>query len=147
VGFSLWEHIIDAGGVDAARRVMSEDDDFSFIRNHLTPELAEKMQLFRYRSDERGAVKVVEPDIGALHDALLAPKYNFGAPAVSAMAVTVDGTLELVHDHEVDGRGLDVERARRVLEYLGRVWRRPVRLHTVDASGKDMELAAAPSAE
>ena len=59
------------------------------------------------------------------------------------MTVMVDGTLELEHDHEVDGRGLDVDRARRVLEYLERVWRRPVRLHTVDADGRDVELAAA----
>jgi stage V sporulation protein R len=140
VGFSLWEHIIDESGVDAARRVMREDDDFSFIRNHLTPELAEEMHLFRYRRDERGAVKVVEPDMEALHDAILAPKYNFGAPAVAVMAVKVDGTLELVHDHGIDGRGLDAERAARVLEYLQRVWRRPVRLRTVDGGGKELEL-------
>ncbi|MFO1377041.1 MAG: SpoVR family protein [Steroidobacteraceae bacterium] len=147
VGFSLWEHIIDKGGVDAARGILREDDDFSFIRNHLTPELAEELQLFRYRRDERGSVKVVERDIGALHDAILVPKYNFGAPAVAAMSVKVDGTLELVHDHAVDGRGLDAERGTRVLEYLQRVWRRPVKLHTVDGDGRELELTAVPGGE
>jgi len=52
----------------------------------------------------------------------------------------VDGTLELVHDHTVDGRGLDLERSRRVLEYVHKVWRRPVILHTVDQQGSGLEL-------
>jgi stage V sporulation protein R len=85
-------------------------------------------------------VQVADTDIAALREAILAPKYNFGAPTVAAAAVRVDGTLELLHDHKTDGRGLDSERAHRVLEYLQRVWRRPVRLHTVNESGGDLEL-------
>jgi stage V sporulation protein R len=141
VGFSLWEHIIESDGIEAARRCMREDDDFSFIRNHLTAERAEELQLFRYRSEASGTIKVVEPDIEALHEAILAPKYNFGAPTVMATAVRTDGTLELTHDHKTDGRGLDAERSAHVLEYLQRVWRRPVKLHTVDAGGRDLELS------
>ena len=146
VGFSLWEHIIEQQGVDAARRIMREDDDFSFIRNHLTAELAARLRLFRYQAGPGGSVRVVDGDVGALHEALLAPKYNFGAPTVTATAVGSDGTLELRHDDRVDGRGLDRERASRVLEYLQRVWRRPVRLHTVDESGRALELACSGAA-
>ena len=43
-----------------------------------------------------------------------------------------DGTLVLAHDHTSDGRGLDAARAR-VLEYVQRVWRRPVMLQTIDS--------------
>ena len=39
-------------------------------------------------------------------------------------------------------RGLDLDRATRVLEYLHRVWRRPVILHTADAHGAAHELTA-----
>jgi stage V sporulation protein R len=83
---------------------------------------------------------VTEADSIALHEAILTPKYNFGAPAVAVSAVRVDGTLELTHDHRSDGRGLDSERARHVLEYLQRVWRRPVMLRTIDTSGTELEL-------
>jgi stage V sporulation protein R len=48
----------------------------------------------------------------------------------------------LSHDHASDGRGLDAQRARKVLEYVSRVWRRPVRLETINASGDPVELAA-----
>ncbi|MEJ0007177.1 MAG: hypothetical protein WDM77_12635 [Steroidobacteraceae bacterium] len=30
LGFSLWEKIIEKQGLDAARRIMQEDDDFGF---------------------------------------------------------------------------------------------------------------------
>jgi stage V sporulation protein R len=140
LGFSMWEKVVEQDGLEAARRIMREDDDFSFVRNRLTPELAEQLGLFRFEAESNGAIAVVERDLPKLHDALLAPKYNFGAPRVSALHVHVDGTLELQHDHATDGRGLDLERARRVLEYVHRVWRRPVKLHTVGASGQPIEL-------
>jgi stage V sporulation protein R len=51
-----------------------------------------------------------------------------------------DGTLELEHEHRTDGRGLDIERARKVLEYLHRLWRRPIVLDTVNAEGKPQQI-------
>jgi len=142
LGFSLWEEIVKRDGLEAARRILREDDDFSFIRNHLTVDMAEKLQLFRYKAEANGSVQVSERDVDGLREALLAPKYNFGAPCVAATHIRVDGTLDLLHDHKVDGRGLDVKRGKKVLEYLHRVWRRPVIMHTVDEQGATIELAA-----
>jgi stage V sporulation protein R len=88
---------------------------------------------------------VQEADLPALHEALLHPKYGFGAPTVSASRVHIDGKLELVHDHSTDGRGLDPERARRVLEYIARVWRRPVTINTVDNDNRAVEISVQPS--
>ena len=121
---------------------MQEDDDFSFVRNYLTEELAEELHLFEYAAMPSGDIRVERGDIDSLREKLLAPKFNFGAPSVHVTHVHVDGTLELTHDHEVDGRGLDLERARKVLQYLHRVWRRPVVLHTVDERGRPKELTA-----
>jgi stage V sporulation protein R len=141
LGFTLWEKIVERDGLEAARRIMQQDDDFSFVRNQLTVEVAEELGLFRYRAESNGSVKVIEPDLDALHEALLAPKYNFGAPSVAARHVRVDGTLELEHDHQTDGRGLDVDRGRKVIEYIHRLWRRPVIMHTVDEDGEPVELS------
>lgn len=141
LGFSIWERIVEAEGLEAAFAIRAEDDDFAFIRNHLTFELAAELELFRYRAGA-GKVRVLEEDLNALREAILAPRYNFGAPTVLVESVRPDGTLELVHDHAVDGRGLDLERSRKVLEYLHRVWRRPVCLNTVDADGRTLEISA-----
>jgi stage V sporulation protein R len=121
---------------------MEQDDDFGFIRNHLTRDLAEELNLFRYSARADGQVKVLETDLTALHESVLAPKYNFGAPSVSAHHIRNDGTLELTHDNSVDGRGLDLERSRRVLDYVQRVWRRPIVLTTVNQAGSTLELTA-----
>ncbi|HEX2492986.1 MAG TPA: SpoVR family protein, partial [Steroidobacter sp.] len=144
LGFSIWEDIVAQHGLEQARKIMCEDDDFGFVRNHLTFELATELKLFRYKGPANGALTVQEMDLSALHDALLAPKYGFGAPAVNAARVHVDGKLQLAHDHVTDGRGLDPERARKVLEYIVRVWRRPVALTTVDNEGRTVEIAVSP---
>jgi stage V sporulation protein R len=142
LGFTLWEDIVKKSGVDTARRVMREDDDFSFVRNYLTREIAEEMGLFRYQRQQNGPIKVVAADIDELHESLLSGKYNFGAPRVAVSEVRNDGTLVLQHDTQLDGRGLDAERALKVLEYIKRVWRRPIILQTVDGSAKSVEFSS-----
>jgi stage V sporulation protein R len=143
LGFSIWESIVAEHGIERAFKIRVEDDDFSFVRNYLTAELAEELKLFRYERSSDGGVKVLEPDIDALREAVLAPKYNFGVPTVLAKHVAHDGTLTLVHEHETDGRGLDLDRAERVLDYLHKVWRRPIRLETVDSAGQPRTLSRA----
>ena len=142
LGFSMWEKIVEAEGIEAARNIMQQDDDFGFIRNHLTRDLADELGLFRFNARGDGQVKVLEHELTGLHEALLSSKYNFGAPIVSATHVRSDGTLELTHDASIDGRGLDLERSRRVLDYVQRVWRRPIVLTTVNQAGSTLELTA-----
>ncbi len=135
LGFAMWDRLVEAHGLEKAFRIRTEEDDFSFIRNWLSADMAEELKLFRYQASTDGSVRVLDADLAELHEAILAPRYNFGAPAVSVSHVRPDGTLELSHDHELDGRGLDVTRAERVLGYISRVWRRPVELLTADAQG------------
>ena len=142
LGFTLWEQIVKDAGLDCARAIMKQDDDFSFIRNYLTRELAADMGLFRYRKQDNGQAKVLEENIDALHESLLLDKYNFGAPRVVVSELKTDGTLVLQHQSGIDGRGMDVERSRRVLDYVQRVWRRPVQLVTVDAASQSLRLSA-----
>jgi stage V sporulation protein R len=140
LGFSIWESIVAEHGLARAFEIRAEDDDFGFIRNHLSRDLAEELELFRYERRADDSVRVLDHDIHALHETLLAPKYNFGAPAVLAKQVTHDGALTLFHEHATDGRGLDLTRAGRVLDYLHEVWRRPIVLETVDAAGQPTVL-------
>jgi stage V sporulation protein R len=142
LGFTLWEEIVKKSGLEAARQIMCEDDDFSFLRNHLTREIATEMGLFRYQRQQNGPIKVVAAELEELHENLMLDKYNFGAPRVAVTEVRTDSTMVLEHDHKLDGRGLDAERARKVLEYIKRVWRRPVLLKTVDAAARSVEYSS-----
>jgi stage V sporulation protein R len=142
LGFTLWERIVEAQGLAHARQVMREEDDFGFIRNHLDRDLAEELDLFVYEVRQGDEIRVASRDLEEVREAILAPKFNFGAPRVAAAELKSDGALVLAHEHQSDGRGLDAARAKKVLEYTRRVWRRPVRLQTVNERGEPVELAA-----
>ena len=142
LGFTLWEQIVEQRGMDEARRICREEDDFGFVRNYLDRELAEKLDLFAYEAKSDGEIRVVTRDLNAIREAILAPKFNYGAPRIAASEMRQDGTLVLTHDHASDGRGLDAARGNRVIQYVRRVWRRPVRLNTVDSRGEPHELSA-----
>jgi stage V sporulation protein R len=142
LGFSMWEDIIEKEGIEAARRICSEEDDFGFVRNYLSEELIDKLELFIYETRDDGGIRIADRDVHAVREAILAPKFNYGAPRIAATRLNLDGSLELVHDHTSDGRGLDVRRAERVLEYIARVWRRPVTLQTVGESGNTRILSS-----
>lgn len=135
LGFAIWEKIIAEQGLEAARRIRNEEDDFGFIRKYLDAELAEQLELFAYEAHGDGGLRIADQGIHAVREAILAPRYNYGAPRIAATHIEVDGTLALWHDHRSDGRGLDLNQAERVLEYIARVWRRPVSVQTVGLSG------------
>jgi stage V sporulation protein R len=102
--------------------------------------------LLLLESDADGEVRVARGDISQLREAILGPRFNYGAPRVAVSRVDTDGSLELMHDSDSDGRGLDLERAKRVLDYVAKIWRRPVRLHTVDGDGESCVITATHSA-
>ena len=137
LGFSMWENIVEAHGLEKARAILREEDDFSFVRNYLDRDLADKLNLFVWEAKDDGEIKVAGRDINLLRESIVAPRFNYGAPRISVTEMRADGTLVLKHDHEVDGRGLDVKRASQVLDYVHRVWRRPVKMVTVDERGAD----------
>jgi stage V sporulation protein R len=137
LGFALWERIVRDHDADSARRIMREEDDCSFLHNYLDAELARELGLFRFQSRRNGEITVGDWDIDALREELLAPRYHFGAPRISVSSLGTDGTLELCQDHTGDRRGLDIDHARRVLEYIHRVWRRPVMMRTIDTRDRE----------
>jgi stage V sporulation protein R len=142
LGFTMWERIVEKCGLERAREVRRDEDDFGFVRNWLDEELAEESGLFVYEARPGDEIRVATKDINAIREAILAPKFNYGAPRVAAVELGNDGSLTLSHAHSSDGRGLDLPRAKKVLEYVRRVWRRPVRLHTVNERAEQVEVTA-----
>lgn len=142
LGFSMWEDLIEKKGIAAARKICKEEDDFGFIRNHLSEELAEKLGLFLYETNNEGDIRVAGRDIHGLREAILAPRFNYGAPRIAVSRMHYDGSLELKHEHQIDGRGLDLGRAERVLDYISRIWKHPVSLQTIGASGNPRVISS-----
>ena len=140
LGFHIWERIVEKHGLEKAFRIRAEEDDFSFVRNYLDEDLADELGLFVHlgaksaKGEQR--YRVEDADIHELREVVLAGRFNYGAPRVRVSSLAADGSLTLMHEAEVDGRGLDLERARKVLDYIQKIWHRPVKLETTDSSGR-----------
>jgi stage V sporulation protein R len=142
LGIAMWEHLIEKHGLERAREIRRDEDDFGFLRNWLDRELAEKLDLMVFEAEASGEIRIAGRDLERVREAILAPRFNYGAPRIAATDIAADGSLELLHDHRGDGRGLDLERAVKVLQYVSQVWRRPVRLRTLD--GEDSPCVVTP---
>ncbi|WP_229459089.1 SpoVR family protein [Massilia cavernae] len=105
LGCSLWEYIIEKHGMDKARQICREEDDFGFIRNYLDQEISDRLDLFVYEARRHGETRIATRDIHAIREAILAPRFNYGAPSVMVSQVGADGSLDLRHDYLHDGAG------------------------------------------
>ena len=84
LGFTMWERIVEQHGLDAREVIRRDEDDFGFIRNYLDRELAEKLGLFVFEAKSDDEISVASRDVNKVREAILAPKFNYGAPRIAA---------------------------------------------------------------
>tara|TARA_B100000579_G_C22846336_1_gene864625 strand:- start:2063 stop:3451 length:1389 start_codon:yes stop_codon:yes gene_type:complete len=132
----------DIDGWQKILSVVNEEDDISFIRNYLTKELCEDLELFVYRVAKlKNGDKILEiesKDLDDIKENLTKDIYNYRSPVIYVNRATKYG-LELVHENTKDG-SLDPNHMREVLKYIYSIWKSPVDLQTVDSKGKKMHI-------
>lgn len=107
------------------------DNDVSFLRNYLTEDLCEELDLFVYELVEEEEWTITEKRWQRVRDQLVANMTNFGHPYIEVTDGDYRGNRELYLHHRYEGAELDVRYARKVLEYVHKLWGRPVHLETV----------------
>lgn len=105
-------------------------NDVTFIEEFLTPEFCQENKLFVTKTDRRGNPYVDRNDFQAIKESLLTQLTNGGAPVIEAVNTNGSNVGELVLEHRHHGADLDLNYAKRVLENLFKVWKRPIRLVT-----------------
>lgn len=106
------------------------ESDVSFIRNYLTKELVEELDLFLYEERE-GQLVVVEKNWEKIRDMLVNSMTNQGYPYIMVEDGDYHGNMELYLKHYYDGRPLELGHADKVLQHLYNLWGRPVHMETV----------------
>jgi stage V sporulation protein R len=131
--------------------VRTQENDISFLANYLTQELIDELDLFAYgyacehgssggkKCRKCGEIAIKSRKVEDVVQGLLIPRYNYGAPKICVSKVLEDGTLLLEHEHGDLGT-LDVKYAEKTLEYIHELWKRPVRLGTVNHQGEALVL-------
>ncbi len=106
------------------------DNDVSFLRNYLTEELCEELDLFVYELVEEEEWTITEKRWERVRDQLVANMTNFGFPYIEVADGDYNGNRELYLKHAYEGAELDSRYARKTLEHVYTLWGRPVHLET-----------------
>jgi stage V sporulation protein R len=129
VGMKMFEDIERRFGMERAMEVRELDSDVSFLRNYLTEELVEELDLYVYRRQGDKWV-VVDKDWERVRDTLVHGLTNFGQPYIAVEDGDYLDNGELLLEHAFEGQELDIQYAQRTLEQVFRLWGRPVCLAT-----------------
>lgn len=122
--------------------VRAWESDASLIRNYLTKELVEDLDLFTYTLDKSRNEYIADtPAVEnerwkEVRDAFAAYLTTHNQPVIVADDGDMSGTRELALRHLREGHDLDLDEARKVLVHLHRLWGRPVHLETANKGVK-----------
>jgi stage V sporulation protein R len=121
------------GGEGRAKlfEVREMENDVSLLRNYLTEELCEELDLFVYELVDEEEWTVTEKRWERVRDQLVANMTNFGFPYIVVADGDYGGNRELYLKHQYEGAELDMNYARKVLEHVHALWGRPVHLETI----------------
>jgi stage V sporulation protein R len=135
------------GGEGRAKvfEVRELENDSSFLRNYLTKELVEDLDLYLYKLEGDRWI-IVEKDWEVVRDTILESMTNFGQPYIVVEDGDYRRSRELYLKHCYDGQELDVPYAEKTLRHVFQLWGRPVHLETV-AEGKPAVLTFDGSGE
>jgi stage V sporulation protein R len=111
--------------------VRETENDISLLRNYLTEDLCEELDLYVYELIDEEEWTVTDKRWERVRDQLVANLTNFGYPYIEVADGDYDGNLELLLRHRYETAELDLKYARKVLEYVHKLWGRPVHLDTV----------------
>jgi len=130
LGFRLLSDIARRRGEAHLFEVREMETDVSLLRNYLTRELVEELDLYVYRREGDDWV-VVDKDWRRVRDQLVQQMTNCGIPVITVADGDYRGRGELYLLHRYEGVPLDRVYAERTLPYVFRLWGRPVHLETV----------------
>ncbi len=114
--------------------------DISLIRNELTKELVEDLDLYLYRRIDDELV-ITDKDWEEVRGRLVTDLTGYGFPIIAAVDGDHEGRRELLLRHEWTGKPLDLPYARHTLEHIHRLWGRAVWIETRNADEQPLLLS------
>ncbi|HEX5416551.1 MAG TPA: SpoVR family protein [Chloroflexota bacterium] len=118
--------------------VRETECDQSFIRNYLTQDLVDDLDLYLYKV-EGDEWKVVEKNWRRIMEMVVTGMNNFGYPYIVVEDGDYRRNRELYLKHVYEEQEIDIDYAEKTLLYVYQLWKRPVHLETV-LNGKGIVL-------
>ena len=129
LGYRILLDIERRYGEDRLFEVREVENDVSLVRNYLTRELVEDLDLYLYERQGDELV-ITDKDWQAVRERLIGELGGNQTPVILVEDGDYDGNLELYLRHAWDGRMLDLDWAEKTMEHIYRLWGRRVWLET-----------------
>lgn len=130
LGLKIFEDIERRFGQEKIFEVRELDSDISFLRNYLTKELVEDLDLYIF--EKKGPEwQITDKTWENIRDQLAFSKVNGGFPYLEVTDGDWQRNGELFIAHRFEGVELDLKYVERTLPYLVSLWGKPVHLETV----------------
>ncbi|MCL6631384.1 MAG: SpoVR family protein [Alicyclobacillus herbarius] len=110
--------------------VRETETDVSFLRNYLTKDLVEELDLYLYQK-VGSEWKIVETDWEKVRDHICASRVNGGIPVIWVEDGDYNNNGELYLKHGYEGVELDLKHVEKTLPYVHQLWGRTCHLETV----------------
>lgn len=112
--------------------------DWFFIDEFLSPDMIEKLCLYTYEekeTDTHNESVIAETEWRKIKSLLVRSLMNWGVPRILVVDGNYMNSLQLYLKHDFESLPLEEEYCRKTLEYIFRLWSRPVHLETQKLSG------------
>jgi stage V sporulation protein R len=131
LGFHIFTDIEKRYGREKIFAVREMETDVSFIRNYLTRELCEELDLYLYarQGDEW---KITATGWERVRDGIVQQISNCGFPYIYAEDGDYQRRGELYLRHAYEGVELDTVYLKRTLPHVHHIWQRPIHLETYE---------------
>lgn len=120
----------DGQGKKKIFEVRETENDISFLRNYLTQELVEEMDLYLFKKIGYDW-KVVDKEWEIVRDSIVANLTNAGFPYLVVWDGDFNKRGELFIKHQYEGIEMDVFYLERTLPHVYNLWGRPAHLETI----------------
>jgi Uncharacterized conserved protein len=130
LGLKIFEDIERRFGHEKIFEVRELDSDISFLRNYLTKELVEELDLYIF--EKKGPEwQITDKTWENIRDQLAFSRVNGGFPYLEVTDGDYQRSGELYITHRFEGVELDLKYVERTLPYLVSLWGKPVHLETI----------------
>lgn len=130
VGYHIFRRIYETEGMDGAFLAREVNDDLSFIRNYLTQDLAQELNLYVY-GPQNDEIVVKDREWKVVKQQLIQDLTHGGIPIIDVNDDNFNHRQELYLVHRHEGTDLDLPYAEHTLQYVYQLWGKTVHLETV----------------
>lgn len=130
LGYKIFEDIEKRWGRETMFEVREFDSDISFLRNYLTKELVEDLDLYIF-AKQGNEWKITDKHWEHVRDELVNSRVNGGFPTLHVTDGNYNNQGELFLKHQFDGVELDLKYLEKTLPYVQQLWGKKVHLETI----------------